>query len=73
TIKISYDDRKGQPASTASNQGYQLLDRHFRKDIVITQFLVVENPTDMRTGKGSGPVVVGLLAVSTRSGTTMTA
>ncbi|CAJ1506364.1 MULTISPECIES: RND family transporter [Mycobacteriaceae] len=52
TIKISYDDRKGQPATTASNQGYQLLDRHFRKDVVITEFLVVENPTDMRTGKG---------------------
>ncbi|SHR14775.1 MMPL domain-containing protein [Mycobacteroides abscessus subsp. abscessus] len=52
TIKISYDDRKGQPATTASNQGYQLLDRHFRKDAVITEFLVVENPTDMRTGKG---------------------
>ncbi|MGC7260092.1 MMPL family transporter, partial [Mycobacteroides abscessus subsp. abscessus] len=44
TIKISYDDRKGQPATTASNQGYQLLDRHFRKDAVITEFLVVENP-----------------------------
>ncbi|OFB36325.1 hypothetical protein BA059_25330 [Mycolicibacterium sp. (ex Dasyatis americana)] len=52
TIKISYDDRKGQPATTASNQGYQLLDRHFRKDIVISEFLVVENPADMRTGKG---------------------
>jgi RND superfamily putative drug exporter len=52
TMKISYDDRKGQPATTASNQGYQLLDRHFRKDIVITEFLVVQNPTDMRTGKG---------------------
>ncbi len=52
TMKISYDDRKGQPAITASNQGYELLDRHFRKDIVITEFLVVENPTDMRTGKG---------------------
>ncbi len=52
TITISYDDRKGQPASTQSNQGYQLLDRHFDKDVVITQFLVVENPTDMRTGRG---------------------
>ncbi len=52
TIKISYDDRKGQPDTTASNQGYQLLDRHFRKDVVISEFLVVENPTDMRTGKG---------------------
>ena len=52
TIKISYDDRKGQPDTTASNQGYHLLDRHFRKDVVISEFLVVENPTDMRTGKG---------------------
>ncbi|MFN6549085.1 RND family transporter [Mycolicibacterium septicum] len=52
TMTISYDDRQGQPATTASNQGYQLLDRHFPKDVVITEFLVVENPTDMRTGKG---------------------
>lgn len=52
TIEISYDDRKGQPAATDSNQGYQLLDRHFRKDVVISEFLLVENPTDMRTGKG---------------------
>ncbi|MCT7365092.1 MAG: MMPL family transporter [Mycolicibacterium sp.] len=52
TIKISYDDRKGQPADTASNLGYQLLNRHFPTDMVFTQFLVVENPTDMRTGKG---------------------
>ena len=52
TMTLSYDDRKGQPATTASNQGYQLLDRHFRKDIVISEFLVVESPTDMRTGKG---------------------
>ncbi|WP_457149654.1 MMPL family transporter, partial [Mycobacteroides abscessus] len=52
TMTISYDDRQGQPPTTASNQGYQLLDRHFPKDVVITEFLVVENPTDMRTGKG---------------------
>ncbi|CQD11293.1 MmpL family transport protein [Mycobacterium europaeum] len=52
TMKISYDDRKGQPAGTASNQGYRLLDRHFRKDSIVTEFLVVENPTDMRTAKG---------------------
>ncbi|MBF9315600.1 MULTISPECIES: RND family transporter [Mycobacteroides] len=52
TMKISYDDRKGQPANTGSNQGYQLLDRHFRKDLVITEFLLVDNPADMRTGKG---------------------
>ncbi|CAN5735161.1 MMPL family transporter [soil metagenome] len=52
TIKISYDDRKGQPLTTDSNLGYQLLDRHFRKDVVISEFLVVENPADMRTGKG---------------------
>lgn len=52
TIKISYDDRQGQPTTTPSNQGYQLLNRHFRKDVVISEFVVVENPTDMRTGRG---------------------
>lgn len=52
TMTLSYDDRKGQPDTTASNEGYHLLDRHFRKDIVIAEFLVVESPTDMRTGKG---------------------
>ena len=52
TTTLSYDDRKGQPDTTASNEGYQLLDRHFRKDVVISEFLVVESPTDMRTGKG---------------------
>lgn len=52
TMTLSYDDRKGQPATTASNEGYQLLDRHFRTDVVISEFLVVESPTDMRTGKG---------------------
>ncbi|RAV00128.1 hypothetical protein DQP56_09910 [Mycolicibacter senuensis] len=51
-MRISYDDRKGQPTTTASNQGYQLLDRHFRKDVIIGEFLVVANPTDMRTAKG---------------------
>lgn len=51
TITISYDDRTGQPATTDSNQGYRLLDRHFRKDIIFSEFLVVESPTDMRTGK----------------------
>ena len=51
TIKVSYDDRKGQPATTAANEGYQQLDRHFPKDMIFTQFLVVESPTDMRTAK----------------------
>jgi putative drug exporter of the RND superfamily len=51
TIEISYDDRKGQPADTAANQGYRLLDRHFPKDMIFTQFLVVESPSDMRTAK----------------------
>ncbi|MDA3638808.1 RND family transporter [Mycobacterium xenopi] len=52
TMRMSYDDRKNQPATTQSNLGYALLDRHFRKDLVISEFLVVESPTDMRTGKG---------------------
>lgn len=52
TLKISYDDRKGQPANTASNHGYQLLDRHFPKDTVINEFLLVQSGTDMRTAEG---------------------
>jgi uncharacterized membrane protein YdfJ with MMPL/SSD domain len=51
-MTISYDDRTEQPASTASNQGYQLLDRHFPKDTVINEFLLVQSRTDMRTAKG---------------------
>jgi RND superfamily putative drug exporter len=52
TIRISYDDRKAQPANTASNEGYRLLDRHFPKDTTMTDFLLVELPKDMRTGTG---------------------
>ena len=52
TMRISYDDRKGQPATTASNEGYRLLDRHFPKDMTMSDFLLVESPKDMRTGTG---------------------
>jgi len=52
TMRISYDDRKGQTGASASNEGYRLLDRHFRKDVIITEFLVVSSPRDLRTGKG---------------------
>ncbi|HTX95195.1 MAG TPA: MMPL family transporter [Mycobacterium sp.] len=52
TMKVSFDDRKGQPATTASNEGYRLLDRHFPKDVVFTQLLVIESPVDLRTAKG---------------------
>ena len=52
TITISYDDREGQPAGTASNQGYRLLNRHFPKDTVINEFLLVQSDIDMRTAKG---------------------
>ncbi|WP_207547776.1 MMPL family transporter [Mycobacterium mantenii] len=52
TMTISYDDRTGQPAGTASNRGYLLLDRHFPKDTVINEFLLVQSGTDMRTAKG---------------------
>lgn len=52
TMRISYDDRKAQPADTGSNEGYRLLDRHFAKDTTLTDFLLVESPTDMRTGTG---------------------
>ena len=49
---MSYDDRKGQPSSTGSNEGYRLLDSHFPKDVIISEFLMVESPTDLRTGRG---------------------
>ncbi|MDF3340962.1 MMPL family transporter [Mycolicibacterium septicum] len=52
TLRMSYDDREGQPSTTASNEGYRLLDSHFPKDVVISEFLVVESPTDLRTGRG---------------------
>ena len=52
TMRISYDDRKAQPADTASNEGYRLLDRHFPKDTTMTDFLLVESPRDLRTGTG---------------------
>lgn len=51
-MRISYDDRAGQPLSTASNEGYRLLDRHFPKDVVITEFLLIQSGLDMRTAKG---------------------
>lgn len=51
-MTISYDDRKGQPAGTASNRGYQLLDQHFPKDTVINEFLLVRSDSDLRTAKG---------------------
>lgn len=51
TIAISYDDRTGQPTSTGSNRGYALLDRHFAKDAVISQFLLVHFQADMRSAR----------------------
>ena len=52
TIQITYDDREGQPPDTGSNEGYALLNRHFPKDIIISEFLVVESENDMRTAQG---------------------
>lgn len=52
TMRITYDDREGQPSSTESNEGYALLNRHFPKDTIISEFLVVESKKDMRTAQG---------------------
>lgn len=52
TLHVTYDDRTGQPSTTDSNEGYTLLDQHFPKDVIITEFLVVSSPTDLRTAKG---------------------
>ena len=51
-ITITYDDRSGQPATTDSNQGYAMLDRHFPTNTTVPEFVVVQSPTDMRTAKG---------------------
>ncbi|MCK5756257.1 MAG: MMPL family transporter [Mycobacterium sp.] len=51
-ITITYDDRSGQPATTDSNEGYALLDRHFPTNTTVPEFLVIQSPTDMRTAKG---------------------
>lgn len=52
TMRITYDDREGQPSSTESNEGYALLNRHFPEDTIISEFLVVESKKDMRTAQG---------------------
>ncbi len=52
TMTITYDDREGQPSDTGSNEGYALLNRHFPKDAIISEFLLVESNNDMRTGQG---------------------
>ena len=70
TIRISYDDRKAQPADTASNEGYRLLDRHFPKDTTMTDFLVVESPKDMRTGTGLADLEEMAFRVSQIAGVT---
>ncbi|CAM3302500.1 hypothetical protein AXK57_17990 [Tsukamurella pulmonis] len=51
-ITITYDDRSGQPATTDSNEGYALLDRHFPTNTTVPEFLVIQSPNDMRTAKG---------------------
>ncbi|MBY4576117.1 hypothetical protein ACN94_21540, partial [Gordonia paraffinivorans] len=51
-IQITFDDREGQPATTDSNEGYALLDRHFPQDVTTTEFLVVDAPIDLRTASG---------------------
>lgn len=70
TMRISYDDRKAQPADTDSNKGYRLLDRHFPRDTTMTEFLLVESPTDMRTGTGLADLEEMASRVSQISGVT---
>ena len=70
TIRISYDDRKAQPADTGSNKGYRLLDSHFPKDTAMAEFLLVESPKDMRTGTGLADLEEMASRVSQISGVT---
>ncbi|STZ74213.1 putative RND superfamily drug exporter [Mycolicibacterium fortuitum] len=49
--RLGYDDRRGQPSDTESNLAYQMLNRHFPADMVFSEYLVLDAPADMRTGK----------------------
>ncbi|OCB11755.1 MMPL/RND family transporter [Mycobacterium intracellulare] len=69
-MRISYDDRTAQPADTASNKGYRLLDRHFPTDATMTEFLLVESSKDMRTGSGLADLEEMASRVSQISGVT---
>ena len=50
--RAAISSHDGSGATTDSNEGYALLDRHFPQDVTITEFLVVDAPIDLRTASG---------------------
>lgn len=50
-VKFSYDDRKALPADSASNRGYEAMDKHFPISSTMQQFILIESPQDLRTPK----------------------
>ncbi|WP_051198871.1 MMPL family transporter [Gordonia shandongensis] len=48
-LRLSYDDRASQSQDTDGNLGYAQLDKHFPKDVVVAEFLLVTADHDLRT------------------------
>jgi RND superfamily putative drug exporter len=48
-VKFSYDDRKALPADSASNRGYEAMDKHFPISQTLQQFILIDSPQDLRT------------------------
>lgn len=48
TMRLSFDERSGQPASTPSNQGYAAIDAHFPANETLPDYLLVVAGHDLR-------------------------
>ncbi|WP_101949549.1 RND family transporter [Mycobacterium sp. 3519A] len=51
-LRLSYDERAGQPRSSDSNLGYQAADRHFPANSLLPQYVLIETDHDMRNPAG---------------------
>lgn len=51
SVRLSYDERKVQPAATDSNLGYQALSRHFPATEVLPEYVVISADHDMRDSR----------------------
>jgi RND superfamily putative drug exporter len=49
TLRLSFDERAAQPASTPSNRGYQALNAHFPDNTTLPDYLLVQSEHDLRT------------------------
>jgi RND superfamily putative drug exporter len=48
-VRYNYDDRKALPSSAPSSIGYAALDRHFRVNQSIPEYVLIQSPHDLRT------------------------